>query len=522
MVVTLLFFFPREVDLPNARQRPVLFLILALLVMGAHFALNAHFPSQSESISFGFFLPISLLAGAAVWWRGWQSAPAVRRGWFLFTSALMLWFAATIMAARAHFLQIASPTTAEIDDFFYFFYGVPILLAIAAPDDTQRDSLFFWFDGIQAAAVGFLAYIEIFAVIPFSGAPTHPMYVSRLIWIYDIENLVLATFATARLSVSPRNTAHRRFFQVLAIFLWTYGISASVYNHIVSAMYDAGTLDVLVDFPLLLLVGIAMFSALPKGGREEAQARKPVALFLDNARPTVLGIALVLLSTAVAREHFDIAMGTIIGAFLLYGVRSAMLQTQLQNTQMLLETANTRLAEMTLEDGLTGIANRRCFDQRLAHEWSRAHRSHAPLSLLLIDIDTFKKLNDTYGHLVGDECLIQVARTLRGVLHRPSDLLARYGGEEFVALLPETEELGAQNVAALLQATLCTTAPIPAIERQVTVSIGVTTWQNHKQVSVQQFVDTADRALYNAKQSGRDRIEFLSMDGARDSAITQK
>lgn len=509
---------PPGVFVPKVRQRPALFLVLAALAIGAHVALNVRFTSQTESISDIFFLVISLSAGGVIWWNVLRRAPAMRKSWGLLAAALVIWFAATVMASSAHFLHIASPTTANLDDFFYFFYGVPILLAIAAPDDSHQDALFFWFDGIQAAAVGFLAYIELFAVIPLSGAIRHPIPVARLIWIYDIEALILALFATARMLVSPPNTAYRRFFQILVAFLWTYGVCTSIYNHIVSAHLDAGILDALVDVPFFLLIGLAAFSSELPVSHTELQTPKPVAVFIDNARPTLLGLALVLLSTVVARHHFKMAMGAILGAFLLYGARSAMLQMRLLETQRLLETANTRLSDMTLEDGLTGVANRRCFDQRLQQEWGRAHRTHTPLSLLLVDIDHFKVLNDTYGHLAGDECLIQVARLLRGVLRRPADLLARYGGEEFVALLPETDEAGAQNLAYQMQASLLTSEPVCAIDRQVTVSIGVTTWLSHKHATAQQFVDTADRALYNAKQNGRNRIEVLPLDRERNQA----
>lgn len=513
--------FPPGVRVPKVRQRPALFLILALCVMGAHVALNAHFPSHSESISYCFFLPVSVLAAEMVLWRAVRSAPGLRLSWWMFGSALTLWAVATFMAARAHIFVHASPNAANIDDFLYFFYAVPILLAIAIPDESRQGTLFFWFDGIQAAAVGFLAYLALFNTIPFSGIPQHPMPVSRLIWIYDAENVILAGFATARMLVSPRNAAYRRFFKMMVIYLWVYATCASVYNHIVSAIYDAGMLDVLVDVPFLLLAGIIAFTNVAQTAGEGGNPRRPAALFIDNARPVLLGLALVTLGASVAREYFSIAMGTILGAFVLYGIRSAMLQSRLLNTQMLLEEANTRLAEMTLEDGLTGIANRRCFDQRLAHEWGRAHRTRTPLSLLLIDIDHFKKLNDTHGHLVGDECLIQVARTLRGVLQRPGDLFARYGGEEFVALLPETDESGARNVAERLQGALRGSEPIAGLERQVTISIGGTTWINQKHVGTQKLVDLADRALYEAKQNGRNRIEYLSANGERDQLIAR-
>jgi diguanylate cyclase (GGDEF)-like protein len=512
---------PPGVILPETRRKTVAFLVLTVLVLCAHLLLNAHFKAQSESISYGFFLPLSLLTGVVCWSRAVRSAPGMRRGWALMTSAISLWFLATVMAAWAHIFQHALPSVATIDDFLYFFYGVPTLLAIAAPDDRQPFSLFFWFDGIQAAAVGFLAYIAIFAAIPFSGVALHPIPVSRLIWIYDAENLLLAVFATARMMVSPRGTEHRRFFQVLTAFLWTYGICATIYNHIVASAFDAGLLDILVDIPFIVLGLIAFFVGRLPAEEDHGRHRTPVALFIDNARPILLGLALIMLSAVVAHSHFRIAMGSILGAFVIYGVRSAILQSRLISTQMLLETANNSLSEMTLEDGLTGIANRRCFDQRLAHEWSRSHRTRSPLSLVLIDIDRFKLLNDTYGHLVGDECLKQVARTLRSALNRPGDLLARYGGEEFVALLPDTPELGARNVAARMQAILSATTPIPAIDRQVTVSIGTTTWEGQKDCSAGHLVDTADRALYAAKQNGRNRTEFLPLEARRNAMPAQ-
>lgn len=480
--------------------------------MCAHVAVNAHFESASESISYFFFLAFSLSASVAAGWRAAKSTAGERRKWIFMSIAFAIWLTATVTAAWAYFLEHASPNVASLDDFFYFFYGVPILLAIATPDDGQPLSSFFWFDGLQSVAVAFLAYIAIFSAVPFSRGPLHPMPISRLIWVYDGENLILAMFATARLVVTYRAVAFRRFFQILTAFLWLYGISAAIYNHIVAAFIDAGRLDVLVDIPLAVFVYLALFVTTPEADRKTTPVRTRMALFLDSVRPIVLGLALVILSLVVAREHFKTAIVAILGAFAIYGMRSAMLQSRLLSTQLLLETANSRLAEMTLEDGLTGIANRRCFDRRLEQEWNRAHRKRSPLSLLLIDIDHFKKLNDTHGHLVGDECLIQVAHTMRGVLNRPGDLLARYGGEEFVALLPETDEAGARSVAARLQAALHATQPVASIETQVTVSVGATTWRDGAQFPVEQFVETADRALYNAKQNGRNRVEFLALE----------
>jgi diguanylate cyclase (GGDEF)-like protein len=207
-----------------------------------------------------------------------------------------------------------------------------------------------------------------------------------------------------------------------------------------------------------------------------------------------------------------LAVTTILGAFVLYAVRSSILQSRYAQTEIALEQARDRLEQLVLQDGLTGIANRRCFDQRFEQEWWRARRTGTSLSLLLIDIDHFKKLNDTYGHLRGDECLVQVARTLQKVLHRPGDLLARYGGEEFVALLPDTDDSGAINVAERLQTSLDRAQPLSGIERQVTVSIGSTSWDPRRGATAKRMLDAADRALYTAKQNGRNRAEYLPLE----------
>src|SRR5262249_39204252 len=121
-------------------------------------------------------------------------------------------------------------------------------------------------------------------------------------------------------------------------------------------------------------------------------------------------------------------------------------EKELLQVMQQLEAANRQLQRLSYLDGLTGIANRRHFDALLDQEWKRAARESLPLSLILIDVDWFKKYNDTYGHQSGDDCLKQVAETLSGTLRRPGDLVARYGGEEFVVILANTAAAGAVEV----------------------------------------------------------------------------
>jgi diguanylate cyclase (GGDEF)-like protein len=127
--------------------------------------------------------------------------------------------------------------------------------------------------------------------------------------------------------------------------------------------------------------------------------------------------------------------------------RRGLLQSRYVESQQSLRAALYRLERLSMTDSVTEIANRRAFDYTLDREWNRAQRSREPLSLLLIDLDFFKNLNDRYGHVSGDECLVRIAHTLRAALPREVDVLARYGGEEFAAILPGTDRAGAKTVA---------------------------------------------------------------------------
>ena len=173
-----------------------------------------------------------------------------------------------------------------------------------------------------------------------------------------------------------------------------------------------------------------------------------------------------------------------------------------------LEKANAELAQLSRTDGLLGIANRMCFDERIELEWRRAHREHTPLALLMLDVDHFKLYNDAYGHPAGDECLKLVADATSSALRRSVDLLARYGGEELVVILPNTGLDGARTVAAHILGNLAAkNIPHEAspVSDRVTLSIGIAALTPDPQTDAAKLVATADRALYLAKESGRNR-----------------
>jgi len=174
-----------------------------------------------------------------------------------------------------------------------------------------------------------------------------------------------------------------------------------------------------------------------------------------------------------------------------------------------LEEANAILRQLSSQDGLTGIANRRHFDEELSREWRRAIRSHEPLSLLMLDIDSFKSYNDLYGHQQGDDCLRRVASALGELLKRPRDLPARYGGEEFAVILPATDPRGAARVAETLRAGI-EAMKIPHAKAAgtgiVTTSIGVSGTFSCETDEPSSLISRADEALYRAKQAGRNRV----------------
>lgn len=171
--------------------------------------------------------------------------------------------------------------------------------------------------------------------------------------------------------------------------------------------------------------------------------------------------------------------------------------------------ANKILMTQANQDGLTGLSNRRCFDRLLEIEWNRARRDKSSLALLMIDVDFFKKYNDCYGHLAGDDCLRKIAEHLLRVINRPGDVAARYGGEEFVVILPNTDSNGARLVSERLLSNLNAAAIVHEQNLpggHVTLSIGVSAMIPVTGYTVSTLTLAADNALYQAKESGRNRI----------------
>lgn len=174
---------------------------------------------------------------------------------------------------------------------------------------------------------------------------------------------------------------------------------------------------------------------------------------------------------------------------------------------------NDYLKGLSTLDGLTGIPNRRAFDVRLAQAWSQACREGGTLSLMMIDIDYFKRYNDHFGHVQGDECLRQVAKAIAQSVNRPYDMAARFGGEEFACVLPETTLQGALILAEKIQARirqLANAHPGSEVSEWVSLSIGVASLQPRVDREPSELIALADQQLYQAKHNGRNQIFSLA------------
>ena len=172
------------------------------------------------------------------------------------------------------------------------------------------------------------------------------------------------------------------------------------------------------------------------------------------------------------------------------------------------------LEYISYRDGLTGIPNRRKFDEQFELMWNIAKRDHIPISIIMIDIDNFKLYNDDYGHQVGDECLIQIAQGLSEVIVRKTDLIARYGGEEFVCILPNTDETAAFLIAENLRNKIIK-LQIPHMKGRdgniLTISLGVaTSIPKIKDSDYSELIKDADHALYNSKKNGRNKTSIYT------------
>ncbi|SFD02490.1 response regulator receiver modulated diguanylate cyclase [Thiohalospira halophila DSM 15071] len=229
-----------------------------------------------------------------------------------------------------------------------------------------------------------------------------------------------------------------------------------------------------------------------------------------KAQPETSGIAIIFVTArdSASDEEYGLNLGAV--DYIAKPFNQAIVRARV-NTHMSLKRKTDLLERYALLDGLTGIPNRRHFDNLFEKEARRCLREGQPLSVIMMDIDHFKGFNDHYGHGAGDQCLQRVADALNGAMARPGDALCRYGGEEFVALLPGTDAEGAREVAEHLRQAvegLAITHKYSSVGPVVTVSLGTATLDTNRdpEADRKSLLKSADEALYSAKEAGRNRV----------------
>jgi diguanylate cyclase (GGDEF)-like protein len=469
------------------------------------------FPSGKMGASYLFMLIAPLVAMFGCFRIAMRRNVSVRWEWLALCVGLLFWEAGLAMAAWQDLLQQNVYMVTAVDGFIYFLFGVPLLLAICASPDDRRLPAIVTIDGILAAAIGVLAYREIFSYLPGLGLPVAALSPTSIALIYDVENGLLAALASMRM-LGAETDEEQSYFRTLSRFLWAYLAASCFYNHVAIGweLNTGNVLDALVDVPFLMLAVITLNTS-EHSQRWSRVAKRSTRRLIQAGISFSLPLLLLGLGIRALSHSTAIAVVSIVGSFVGYGLRNALSHAQLLQSEDALFESQKVLEKATLIDPLTGVGNRRAFDRMLEREWHRADRAQEALGLLFIDIDHFKRVNDTYGHQRGDETLAAVARALEEALPRATDFVARYGGEEFACILPATDGRGAIAVAERLRAAVESLRIVHARSDHgfLTVSLGATACRGLARSGLPTLLNRADKALYEAKRKGRNRVEFV-------------
>jgi diguanylate cyclase (GGDEF)-like protein len=483
----------------------------ALLFLGLHICLVHAAGAERMALSYCFTLLAPLLGLISCLRFRNAATSTIAWKWIALCVGCVFWEAGMAIAAWEDLRQINTYHVTATAGFIYFLFGAPLLLAICASRNDNRLPAIAWIDGIMAVAIGVLAYLELFSYLPGLSPPELQPAATRVAYIYDAENLFLALLASVRL-LAAESRQERLFYRAVAVFLWSYAGTAAFYNHIVELHWNLSVgspLDAVVDIPFLILAGLAL--STPYQVSEPVRERNRIAVTLIQASiSTSLPLVLLILGILAIPRSPTLGVIAAVGSLAGYALRSTLNQARLQESEDRLLESRKVLEQAALIDPLTGVGNRRAFDQALQSEWVRSARTRQPLALLIIDVDHFKLINDQYGHQMGDRVLTAVAQGLAGALPRVIDVIARYGGEEFACLLPATDRPGALAVAERLRAAVqaLQIAHPNSDHRVLTVSIGAAVGEIPRDIDLHSLIESADRALYTAKNAGRNRVEL--------------
>ena len=492
-------------------SKPAVLVAVAMMTLHVIMAVGA----ASMFLTNALIALAPVLAGLACLWRSRRQPSVLADKWRLLGVGLLIWGTGQACYTYGTVVYHNVQTAALPSDFWFLVYGIFVLLAVCSVGEDQDSTAILIADGAQATLATVLIYVTLFMNNHFSH---RTLPASQLTTLYLGENLALAVTATIRLLAMP-DGEDRYFHRAACTFAWLMILVSTPLNYLDAYVgpTNGKAIEVGWMIPFLAVVVLAFSKEQQATPEPEEKHRSWGAMMVYNASPVFFTLCVLLLGAHTAQHRPFVGFAAVVGALLIYTFRATILQTRLRQVQESLNDSernlrllNSKLHEQSLIDPLTQIANRRRFEQVLEVEWNRALRSGWPISVVMLDIDHFKSLNDRYGHLRGDECLTAVAQMLRRDLRRGGELLARYGGEEFVAVLPNVDADGAMLTAEAMRARVHQIgienhgSPIG----RLTISVGVCSVVPVAGLTREGLVDAADTALYRAKSSGRNRAEI--------------
>ncbi|MEX5404167.1 GGDEF domain-containing protein [Stenotrophomonas sp. WED208] len=458
----------------------------ALFFLVTHALVIALIGPQDPVGSYLLLITAPLLAALACLRRARDSQAACK--WRMLGAAVAL-FSLALLALLYRNLAGLDPAQMTASSLIlYVFYRIPLTYVAASPGGGNRY--------IRAVDLGIIALLWLLyyghtrAMAPLNTA----LWTQCLNTMSSVQNSLVFCFALIRF-LAEDNPDRRDFFRTLTIYALGYFLLAFYINTYQPQVPDGNWGDLLISGLFVLLAVMA-----GNNRRPAVPVSRSLRRIVDAGVPLMLPLLLMMVALLVARLQPTLATVGFIGALLGYALRSVLSQIEIQRQRDELETLARR-------DPLTGLGNRRSFDESLGAAHRRARRQGLGLAVLMIDIDHFKRLNDTYGHPEGDRRLRAVAAILDGCLQRGDDLLARYGGEEFIAALPSSDTSHALDLGERLRAAV-EHAALPAPHGHVTISVGVAWQAAGDEREPDDLVDRADQALYRAKHAGRNCVQL--------------
>lgn len=491
-----------------SRQKRRLFWLLAALFLFFHGVVSTCLPERMDPLSTLCIVLAELAAIMAALLVSRTVESPTRILWWLLAASIG--FHAIEMTLDA--ITEAAGTPVFNHDpaqsiFFSMLYGVPLLAAVSMQFDDRVLRTARATNAVFSLAIGLLLYLQVSSSLAAHGS-RNPADASLILHLFDGIDLFLALAATIRW-VGSDSVAEREFFRITSIFLWLNALFPAVHNRILMR-HDYVWLDLFISSPYVVLC------ALIAARQDELHEPPPskIIYLIQSGSAIFPSIGLVVMGVVAARTHFYLGLGAALLSIIGYGVLSTLAQSRGRVAEESLLASREALEGLVGLDALTGIPNRWAFDQTLNRECAASRRTKAPVSLLMIDVDNFKLLNDTAGHQAGDDCLMRIASALRAALPRKTDFIARYGGEEFSAILPATDTPGAGEAARRICAAVADLDLHHSVSssRRVTVSVGFSTYHGSSQQSAVELLRAADHGLYNAKRLGRHRCEFVSLE----------